>query len=226
MTIPEYIANLKLLEGGIGREANGQEVSEGIDQSSYDLFCAHRGVPTMPVWNLTPEEIQNFYVLEYIAPLLCDQLPEGLDFCLFQAAVNIEGAGNRGEAVKMLQLCVGAIPDGIMGPETLAAVKQVFDVKKLISLFLDQQASYYEKLNAEMPDAPIRGWLDRISITREICGLTTGVALEWKRKTMLSSTGSSERSTFFSVVSSPRCTCRNSRRPVPGKRNRRRTTPF
>ena len=171
MQITKAIENLKILEGGKGREADNSEVNVGIDQSSYDAFCAHRGVATKPVWTLTPEEIQNFYVMEYIAPLQCTQLPDPIGYILFAYELNTSGAGDKGRAVRDLQLLVGCSPDGIMGPETVKAVQDYPDPDKLGILLADKQIAYYKEDAKVNPDAPLVGWENRVDKTLEICGL-------------------------------------------------------
>lgn len=171
MTPSEMVKNLRILEGGKGLEADHQEVNVGIDQSSYDDFCAHRGVPTKPVWSLSQDEIQNFYTVEYIAPLLCTHMPDMIGFILFEYELNVAGAGNKGRAVRDLQLLVGVTPDSVMGPETLKAVLACPDIKKLAIMLLSKQDSWYEELWKKNPEDPIEGWESRISKTREIVGL-------------------------------------------------------
>jgi len=167
MTPTDAIANLKLLEGGFGHEADGQEVEEGIDQSSWDAFCAHRGIPSFPVSGLSVDDIQSFYLHEYLLPLKFADLPDGVDFVLFQWAVNHGITG----AVKDFQICLGVAPDGVIGPDTLRAAHNA-DRLRTMELMLDRQMGWYEWDARKNPDAPLSGWKSRIEKVRQIVGLT------------------------------------------------------
>ncbi|OUM01740.1 glycoside hydrolase family 108 protein [Variovorax sp. JS1663] len=69
---------------------------------------------------LSREKAKQIYRDLYWAPIRADELPEGLRFDVFDAAVN---SGVQ-QAVKWLQRVVGAAPDGVIGPATLRAVAQ------------------------------------------------------------------------------------------------------
>ncbi len=168
MTITEAVTLLEQLEGGKGTEADGQHVNLGVDQKSYDAWCQERTLPSQDVWTLPQEDIDDFYADSYWIPLRCYQLAPALAFVLFQYALNVEGAGDRGQAVKDLQLLTGATPDGFLGNETVAAVNKFPDSGKLASMLLDRQEAYYQRLTAENPSDPIRGWTARVEKTRTI----------------------------------------------------------
>ena len=171
MTLTEAISNLKLLEGGIGTEPDGQAVNEGIDQSSWDLYCLGKGIPTQSVDTLTPEQIAAFYGESYWFPLRCDMLPDPIPFALFQYELNTSGAGAKGRAVRDLQLVLGVAPDGIMGPLTVEAARNNPDPKKVTLLLLDRQDAWYEELWKANPEDPIKGWENRVATTKQILGL-------------------------------------------------------
>ena len=171
MNITEAIANLKKLEGGYGHEANGEEVMEGIDQSSWDQFAQEQGLAPKQVKDLTPGEIESFYALSYWNPLRCPDLPDPLPFALFQYELNTSGAGDKGRAVKDLQLLLGVVPDGIMGSITVLTAHNYPDRKKLTLLLLGRQEAYYEDLWKKHPEDPIGGWRDRVKDTKVILGL-------------------------------------------------------
>ena len=171
MNITEAVSNLKQLEGGFGHEANGEEVMEGIDQSSWDQFAQTHGLPQRPVEFLTPEQIEYFFAVSYWDPLYCDQLPDPIPFALFQYELNVSGAGNRGRAVRDLQIVLGIVPDGIMGPITVQAAQKAPDPKKVTLLLLARQEAWYENLWKQNPEDPIQGWTDRITKTKEILAM-------------------------------------------------------
>jgi len=67
---------------------------------------------------LTPAKVYPLYKRRYWDVVGGDELPSGVDYCVFDAAVN----SGPGAAVKWLQQIVGTTPDGGIGPKTLAAV--------------------------------------------------------------------------------------------------------
>lgn len=73
------------------------------------------------------------------------ELPDGLDFAVFDTAVN---TGPR-EAGKLLQRVVGVPTDGVLGPKSLAAVNDYIAAKglpKLIDAYTEARQAYYRFL--------------------------------------------------------------------------------
>ena len=106
--------------------------------------------------SLTPAMVEPLYKRKYWDACRCDELPEGLDYLVFDFAVN----AGPGRSIKTLQTAVGATPDGIIGPKTLAAVRAV-DPHELIEKFSVAKTQFYESL----PTFPTfgRGWLNRVA---------------------------------------------------------------
>jgi lysozyme family protein len=67
---------------------------------------------------LTPAQVAPLYKAKYWDKIRGDDLPDGVDYAVFDAAVN----SGPGRAAKWLQACVGVEVDGEIGPKTLAAV--------------------------------------------------------------------------------------------------------
>ena len=72
---------------------------------------------------LTPADVAPLYKRKYWDKIKGDDLPNGVDYVVFDAAIN----SGPGRAAKWLQACVGVEPDGGIGPKTLSAVAG-FDV--------------------------------------------------------------------------------------------------
>jgi lysozyme family protein len=68
--------------------------------------------------NITDDELERIYRADYWDKCRCDDLPEGLDCAVFDAAVN----SGPGRSAKWLQAAVGAAQDGSVGPRTLERV--------------------------------------------------------------------------------------------------------
>ena len=169
MTFEKALRGLMILEGGFTVD-DGGPTEVGITQSAWDGWCQKIGQPSSPIESLSQEDIQTFYRNAYWTPLLCPQLPDGVDFCLFQWAINHEYFGGDGPAVRDLQMCCGTTPDGCMGPETAGAACGM-DRVKLMQCLLGRQEAWYKndaKVNA---DAPLVGWENRVDRTRKFVGL-------------------------------------------------------
>lgn len=61
------------------------------------------------------------YKKSYWTPVRADELPPAIRYAVFDAAVN----SGVGTSVRWLQQSVGATPDGVLGPKTLAAINEV-----------------------------------------------------------------------------------------------------
>ena len=66
---------------------------------------------------LTPALVGPLYKRKYWDKVAGDLLPSGLDYAVFDAAIN----SGPGRAAKWLQELVGVTADGAIGPGTLAA---------------------------------------------------------------------------------------------------------
>ena len=64
---------------------------------------------------------KQVYLNSYWKPIKAEELPSAIRFHVFDAAVN----SGTGQAIRWLQRAVGERQDGIIGPLTLAAVRQI-----------------------------------------------------------------------------------------------------
>jgi len=90
-----------------------------------------------------------------------DDLPAGVDWCVFDFAVN----AGVSRAIKTLQSSSGSAADGIIGPNTLLAVERN-DPEALISSYSTMRQAYYESLT-DLFKTFGRGWTRRVEETRE-----------------------------------------------------------
>jgi lysozyme family protein len=75
--------------------------------------------PGLDIASLTLDQAQRLYHADYWQRIGGDDMPPALALILFDGAVNTGVA----EAVRCLQLAVGAKVDGVLGPLTMAATK-------------------------------------------------------------------------------------------------------
>ncbi|MDA8049034.1 MAG: hypothetical protein M0002_03340 [Rhodospirillales bacterium] len=103
--------------GDPGNWTGGAVGAGKLNGTKYGISAA--AYPTMDIANLTEAEARLIYARDYWTPIEGDQLPPALAMIVFDGAVN---SGVAQSAV-WLQVVVGAATDGVIGPETLAAVK-------------------------------------------------------------------------------------------------------
>ena len=104
---------------------------------------------------------KRIYKERYWDAVRADELPEAVRYVVFDAAVN---SGPR-QAIRWLQRAAGAKDDGIIGPQTLAAVRAA-DPEQLVRRMLAQRLRFMTGL----PNWPAfgRGWARRIADLMEM----------------------------------------------------------
>lgn len=112
----------------------------GVTKRVWEEWVGHP-VDEKAMRELTPAQVAPMYKVKYWDKIKGDDLPEGVDYCVFDAAVN----SGPGRAAKWLQSCVGVEPDGGIGPKTLAAVT-AFDPKELVDDYAKRRLSFLSDL--------------------------------------------------------------------------------
>ena len=103
---------------------------------------------------LTPELVKPFYRSEYWNKIKGDDLPLGVDWSVFDWAVN---SGNS-RPVKALQHIIGATEDGILGSRTLKQLNK-FDPSDVIVRMYSVRKQFYNNLAGFQTFG--RGWARR-----------------------------------------------------------------
>lgn len=157
---------LKLVFGHEGGYSNvksdrGGPTKFGI---THKTLAAHRGVPAVTatqVKAMTLEEATVIYERSYWPQSGGDLLPPGLDYAAFDFGVNSGPA----RAVKALQKVVGARQDGVVGEQTLDAVRKYpGGVAALIRAYCDERMRFLRSLGgAQGFAANGRGWTIRVT---------------------------------------------------------------
>ena len=153
-------------EGGFVNDAldSGGMTNLGVTKRVWEEFVGHP-VTEADMKALTPEKIAPMYKLKYWNPSYCEVLPKGLDYVVFDFAVN----AGTGRSVKTLQQAIGCVSDGVIGPKTMAAINDA-NPKDLITKFSDARADFYQGIVARKPDQArfIKGWLNRVEDARKL----------------------------------------------------------
>ena len=97
----------------------GGPTNKGITQAVYDAWQKKNGLPTQSVRNISDATVAAIYKQQYWDAISGDDLPSGIDFAVFDYAVN----SGVSRAAKTLQSVVGVTQDGQIGPQTIQAAK-------------------------------------------------------------------------------------------------------
>ena len=127
------------------------------------VYLEHGGTKDMK--DLTVEDVAPIYKKGYWDKMKGDELPSGLDLCVFDFGVN----AGPGRAAKYLQTMIGTVADGGIGPNTLAKLKEYVDengIEKCIKDYQSERQKYYEKLSTFATFG--RGWTRRVDETTEL----------------------------------------------------------
>ena len=117
-------------------EDPGGMTNLGVTKRVWEEWVGHQ-VDEQAMRALTPAIVGPMYKAKYWDKIKGDDLPEGVDYAVFDAAVN----SGPGRAAKWLQGCVGVEQDGGIGPKTLAAVA-AFDPKELVEDYAKRRLSF------------------------------------------------------------------------------------
>ena len=138
----------------------GGETNLGVTKRVYEDFGGKKDMK-----DLTREDVEPIYKKNYWHRVKGDQLPEGLDLCVFDFGVN----AGTGRAAKYLQTMIGTVADGGIGPNTLRKLDEYIDEHGLIETIKSYQVErqkYYESLSTFETFG--RGWTRRVIETTKL----------------------------------------------------------
>jgi lysozyme family protein len=128
---------------------------KGVTLARYRAYKRDPGATKEQLRNIGDDEVKAIYRDGYWRTVSGDDLPSGLDFAMFDFAVNSGPA----RAVKTLQRIVGVPADGVMGQMTLQAVRGR-DAGQMIDALCDARLAFVRSLSTF--DAFGKGWTRRI----------------------------------------------------------------
>ena len=99
------------------------------------------------------------YLVEYCLPLQIAALP---DQDIANKLISLSATDGLTYPTKWLQEAVGAMPDGRIGPATLAVLGKA-DKKKALDSLKEQAVAYYQDVARQHPEDAqyLRGWIAR-----------------------------------------------------------------
>lgn len=133
----------------------GGRTAYGITQRTYNQYF------TGDVWNITEDQIKYIYKTGYWDKIKGDEIKsQSVAELLMDFSVN----SGISTAVRKIQMLVGEVPDGKLGPLTLRAINKK-NPQILFNELHDVRAAFYKLLvqNRPVNAKYLRGWLNRLN---------------------------------------------------------------
>ena len=165
--ISNFEKSLALVLAAEGKFVNhkddpGGMTNLGVTQTVWRDWVKH-GVDEAEMRALTPEQVAPMYKAKYWDACKCDDLPRGVDYAVFDAAVNM----GPGRATKLLQAALGVTADGSIGRATIAAATAA-DPSDLIEIFSYEKEAFYQSLPTFNTFG--KGWFNRVARVQDAAG--------------------------------------------------------
>ena len=144
-------------------EDPGGMTNLGVTKRVYEDWVGY-AVSEHTMQNLTEEDVAPIYKKNYWDRVKGDDLPEGLNLCVFDFGVN----AGTGRAAKYLQTMIGTVVDGGIGPNTLRTLDEhvsLVGLQETIEQYQENRQRYYEKLKTFQTFG--RGWTRRVNETTQ-----------------------------------------------------------
>ena len=131
----------------------------GVTKNTYEAWV-NRTVDETEMRSLTPDDVAPLYEHNYWNRVAGNELPVGVDYCVFDAAVNL----GPSQAIKLIQRALNVVDDGILGEKTLAASHQR-DAAELIEQFSEEHLQLMQTKKTWATFA--KGFQNRIDFVKE-----------------------------------------------------------
>ncbi|MES2783009.1 MAG: glycoside hydrolase family 108 protein [Pseudomonadota bacterium] len=135
----------------------GGATNKGVTQAVYDAYRKTRGRGQQPVKFISEAEVRAIYKFQYWDRVHGDLLPLGVDYAVFDFAVN----SGVGRASKYLQAVLGVSQDGQIGALTLAAIA---NAARTINALCDRRMGFLRNLRTFLTFG--KGWTRRVQGVR------------------------------------------------------------
>lgn len=137
----------------------GGRTNLGVTQKVWEEWVKHP-VDEAAMRALGPADVGPLYKDRYWNRVRGDDLPSGVDYAVFDFAVN----SGVGRASKILQAALGLPTDGIVGPKTIEAA-QAANARELATNICERRQDFLQSLPTF--DTFGRGWTRRVSEVEE-----------------------------------------------------------
>ena len=161
MTFEEALEHVLKHEGGFVNHPKdpGGMTNLGVTKKVWDEWIGRESSED-EMRNLKPKDVADLYKKLYWDRVKGDDLPSGVNYCVFDASVN----SGTGRAAKWLQEVVGAVADGAIGAKTLAKVA-AHDADSLVNAYCDVRLNFLKSLKTF--DTFGKGWSRRVEGVRQ-----------------------------------------------------------
>jgi lysozyme family protein len=159
---PQCFALVLKNEGGyVDNPADpGGATNLGCTKAVWEQYVGH-SVTKDDIKALTPNDVMPLYKAKYWDTIKGDDLPEGVDYAVFDFAIN----SGPSRAAKALQSVLGVTPvDGQIGPATLAACETA-NPRDVATAVCEARLAFLQTLPTY--DTFGRGWSRRVSEVEE-----------------------------------------------------------
>ena len=138
----------------------GGATNRGITLANFRRYVKPCGT-VADLKKLTTAQAAVVYRRHYWDAVLGSQLPAGVDYAVFDFAVN---SGPK-RAAQFLQRIVGAAADGVIGPKTLAAVSAM-PPEDIVTALCDARLAWLKRLKTWPTFG--KGWAARVAGVRKL----------------------------------------------------------
>ena len=146
----------------------GGKTMYGITQATLSSWLG-RPASATEIRSLTKQQALAIYRDRYWKRVSGDQLPPGVDLCVYDFGVN----SGPERAVKSLQTALGVKADGWIGELTLAALRDR-DPRDLINVLCDRRLSFLKSLPTWGKFG--KGWANRVADVRKRALVMSGAS--------------------------------------------------
>lgn len=158
------LAKVLVHEGGYVNHPKdpGGATNQGVTQAVYDDYRRGLGERPRSVKLLENGERDSIYRIRYWALVKGDSLPPGVSYVVFDGAVN----SGVGRSVRWLQRALGIQADGVVGPQTLVAVRAHPNHDALVRKICELRMAFLRSLTTWGTFG--KGWSSRVDAVRAV----------------------------------------------------------
>jgi len=134
----------------------GGRTNHGVTQAVWEVFIG-KEVTEEDMQNLTIQDVAPLYHSQYWDKIRGDDLPDGVDYAVFDMAVN----SGVSRAAKTLQQVLGVTPvDGQIGPATISACEEA-NIREVATKVCEARLAFLQGLPTWSNFG--KGWGARVS---------------------------------------------------------------
>ena len=139
----------------------GGATMKGITLNTYRSWKGNPHITKDELKAIPDQDVHDLYKQNYWDKIKGDDLPSGVDYAVFDSAVNM----GVGKASRLIQTAVGVTADGVIGNGTLEAIKNA-NQTDLIEKFSAEKQAFYQSLPTFGTFG--KGWLNRVAQVKTV----------------------------------------------------------